>query len=192
MHNKPHSEESKMKISEAHKGIKNESRRRETVVKDGVTLYRCGTCKKFKPYEDFYKNKRTILGITSECKKCHCEESMKTRNVDLKRESNQRYMEHARKEDPKKFRERDRERKREKDEKYYARKALNNAVKRGDIVKPNCCESCGKNTRVTAHHEDYTKPLDVKWLCYKCHGKIHRNNYYVSFERCERPEWWEE
>ena len=53
MHNTPHSEESKKKMSESHKGIVNNSRRRKTIVKDGITLYQCGACKEFKPYEDF-------------------------------------------------------------------------------------------------------------------------------------------
>lgn len=53
MHNTPHSEESKKKTSESHKGIVNNSRRRKTIVKDGITLYQCGTCKEFKPYKDY-------------------------------------------------------------------------------------------------------------------------------------------
>ena len=63
MHDMPHSEESKKKMSDSHKGIVNNARRRKTIVKDGITLYQCGICKEFKPYEEFYKNKRTILGL---------------------------------------------------------------------------------------------------------------------------------
>lgn len=176
MHNMPHSEESKIKMSKSHKGIENHSRRRATIEKDGITLYQCGVCKEFKPYEDFYKNKRTILGITPECKKCHSAECIKTRNKDISRINNQKYMERAREKTPEKFKERERLRKRPKDEKYYTRRALNNAVKRGDIVKPEYCEECGRKVRLTAHHDDYSKPLDVKWLCYKCHGKHHRKD----------------
>ena len=50
MHDMPHSEESKKKMSDSHKGIVNNARRRKTIVKDGITLYQCGICKEFKPY----------------------------------------------------------------------------------------------------------------------------------------------
>ncbi len=39
MHDMPHSEESKKKMSDSHKGIVNNARRRKTIVKDGITLY---------------------------------------------------------------------------------------------------------------------------------------------------------
>lgn len=35
------------------------------------------------------------------------------------------------------------------------------------------CVVCGE-IKSQAHHEDYSKPLDVVWLCSRCHGKIHR------------------
>lgn len=69
MHNKPHTEESKLKMKNARTGIPNYWRRRETIIENGVTLYKCGTCGEFKEYNDFYKDKRTIFGIKSECKK---------------------------------------------------------------------------------------------------------------------------
>ena len=68
MHNKPHTEEAKQKMSKSHKGIPNKHKRRKTIEKNGIVFYQCGVCKEFKPYEDFYKDKRTILGIKAECK----------------------------------------------------------------------------------------------------------------------------
>jgi ribosomal protein S27AE len=35
------------------------------------------------------------------------------------------------------------------------------------------CSKCG--AKAQAHHDDYKKPLDVRWLCPKHHGEHHRN-----------------
>ena len=55
------------------------------------------------------------------------------------------------------------------------------AIYRGKLI-PAPCESCGFSGRakdgrnlVHAHHEDYSKPLEVKWLCKSCHDKHHEN-----------------
>ena len=54
-----------------------------------------------------------------------------------------------------------------------ARATLENAVRTGKIEK-NVCEVCGdKNT--VAHHDDYSQPLKVRWLCHKHHREIHGN-----------------
>ena len=34
------------------------------------------------------------------------------------------------------------------------------------------CEGCGAK-KVHAHHPDYDKPVDVKWLCASCHHQEH-------------------
>jgi hypothetical protein len=52
-----------------------------------------------------------------------------------------------------------------------ARSLLNQAVLRGKLTR-GPCEVCG-STRVHGHHDDYAKPLDVRWLCAKHHKALH-------------------
>jgi len=61
-----------------------------------------------------------------------------------------------------------------KDEKSKARKILNDAVKKGLLVKPELCEKCHQGERVTGHHKNYAEPLAVEWLCYQCHAELRR------------------
>lgn len=57
-------------------------------------------------------------------------------------------------------------------EKYHARNLVHSAIKRGVIIRPNACSICGIECKPHAHHEDYSKPLDVVWVCVRCHRKI--------------------
>ena len=56
-------------------------------------------------------------------------------------------------------------------EKQNARMKLNYALKNGKISKTKC--SCGEK-KVEAHHSDYTKPLQVIWVCRSCHSNLHK------------------
>ncbi len=52
-----------------------------------------------------------------------------------------------------------------------AQNALNNAVRDGRVEKMPCVV-CGKKAH--AHHEDYSLPLDVIWLCPRHHKARHK------------------
>lgn len=82
----PHSEETKERIRRAKTGVTNPGRRRPFIIKDGKTLWKCCVCGEFFEESDFYKNKRTILGIKTECKRCHCKTSLKSSNPEVRRE----------------------------------------------------------------------------------------------------------
>lgn len=45
------------------------------------------------------------------------------------------------------------------------------ALKKGTLVRPGRCENCGKECKPHAHHDDYAKPLEVRWLCPPCHRR---------------------
>ncbi len=64
---------------------------------------------------------------------------------------------------------------------YRARDAINKAVRRGKLQKPVACSRCHRSgITIHAHHEDYSRPLDVVWVCQRCHLAIHgRNAYHV-------------
>lgn len=45
------------------------------------------------------------------------------------------------------------------------------------LVRPSVCSACGaKRQSIHAHHDDYRRPLDVRWLCRWCHIEWHRTN----------------
>lgn len=178
MHNKPHTELSRKKMSAARKGKPLAAKRRASKIVGGITLWQCGKCKNFLPYDGFYKNKRTLLGIKSECRECHTKISMLSRNKENHADINRGYARRAREKDVEKFRQREKaaSRARPKTEKTIARAKLNAAVRDGRIARPAECQQCKKKARVTGHHHDYSRPLDVEWLCYECHGLKHRKD----------------
>jgi ribosomal protein L44E len=55
--------------------------------------------------------------------------------------------------------------------KNLARRAVRSAIERGVISRQPCY--CG-NPKAQAHHEDYSKQLQVMWLCVKCHREHHK------------------
>lgn len=55
--------------------------------------------------------------------------------------------------------------------KANARSYLHVYIKRGKIIKGPCIVCGDVNTE--AHHQDYSKPLDVTWLCKEHHDVVH-------------------
>ena len=51
--------------------------------------------------------------------------------------------------------------------------AINNAVAAGKIIRPGSCTVCGRKCQPEGHHPDYSKPLEVIWVCRECHLDYH-------------------
>jgi predicted DNA-binding protein YlxM (UPF0122 family) len=74
-----------------------------------------------------------------------------------------------------------------------AQNVLEKAVARGAVVPAEACENCGSTPEpfvdgrraIQAHHDDYNKPLDVRWLCQRCHHEWHQEHRAVP--RLEVP-----
>jgi hypothetical protein len=133
----------------------------------------CRDCGVEKEIDSFYKHKKMKDGHLNKCKEC-----VKKRihnywtdgrgvAVDKKRQQKEKRKEWCR---------------------VYSKKmrvkfALKRKVlsvwwewfKKNKGVRTNC-EVCGSNKNIEAHHSDYNKPYDVKWLCCYHHKEWHKNN----------------
>ena len=146
----------------------------------------CVCCQTEKDENEFYK------GNKSHCKVCIKERARLNRKSKLeyyreydrnrpnKRERAKKvseYKNRLRKENPEKFdsvfhKARKNYRKNHHD-KCLAHSKLQYALDTGKVIRPNKCSMCGIECIPQGHHNDYTKPLDVIWLCAKCHSRIH-------------------
>lgn len=61
--------------------------------------------------------------------------------------------------------------------KQKARAAVKNAIRDGRLIKPSHCENCCFDYELQAHHEDYAKPFEIKWLCVYCHNNVHKESF---------------
>lgn len=52
-------------------------------------------------------------------------------------------------------------------------RSMANVYQRRGLLKLKPCEECGATDGVQKHHDDYTKPLEVRFLCKSCHLKEH-------------------
>ena len=134
----------------------------------------CADCGEHKPLTEYYRSRPT--NTRKRCKPCHKALAKRTRDANLEvfrareRASDRR--------NPKTINRalsiiRTRKWVANNPVKHAAHKAVLRAVRNGTLVKQPCA-TCGTAHRVHGHHEDYTKQLDVIWLCPQCHSDVHR------------------
>ena len=130
-------------------------------------MKRCRVCKVEKELGEFNKQKRNKDGLRYDCKLC--EKQYKKQYYLLNREQRKQYNQRNRE----KINHYQNQRYHRNPEKDKARQKLNSAVRRGKIHKPLYCSSCEGDKHLEAHHTDYSKPLEVLWLCRSCHRELH-------------------
>ena len=131
---------------------------------------KCFKCKIVKPLDEFYKHKMMADGHVNKCKECNKKDVAKHRleNIERIREydrkrSNLKHRVDLRKKITKRWEDQFPNRKK-------AQNKLHNAVRDGKIKKQPCWV-CGETAE--AHHPDYSRPLDVVWLCTAHHRQTH-------------------
>lgn len=109
-------------------------------------------------------------GYLNKCKSCCKSDSTKNRNDNI-----ERVRAYDRKRGARQSMEYQREFRAKNLNKYKAHNMVNNAI-RDERLFSEGCESCGVDGKTHAHHDDYLKPLNVRWLCPACHSQWHRDN----------------
>ncbi len=133
---------------------------------------KCFKCDQVKPLEEFYKHSKMADGHLNKCKECAKSDVRKHRfeNDSVRAYDRARYhndpdrMMHIFENSIKWFN--------NNPEAKKAHDALNNAVRDKRIIKQPC-SVCGSTYRIHGHHAEYSKPLEVKWLCAKHHQRLH-------------------
>jgi hypothetical protein len=153
---------------------------------DGGVMKRCFKCGEEKEITEFYRHPQMGDGHLGKCKNCTKRDVQQ--NYDVKFEY---YREYERKrfkleERKQKLIEYQRDRREINPHKYKARYTVSNAIRDGRMERQPC-EICGAPDAQT-HHDDYSKPLDVRWLCFVHHRELHgQKNVARGREKQEVP-----
>lgn len=165
--------------------------------KAAITLRRdgneatCTLCGETRPMDSFHRDASKSSGFKRYCKACakarHAPVQQATRRSDKGRERRREWARTRTLSGAAIERERRKSRRRHHryPEKALAHRLVREAIVRGDIVKPTTCTRCNAVPRprrdgastLQAHHSDYSKPLDVSWLCVGCHTKEHLHEH---------------
>lgn len=130
----------------------------------------CVRCGEVKSLALFHRNKSKRGGLETQCKVCaaargrvYCaanRDTMRTKARLRYAENRERYLAYQR------------EYYRLHRDRCLARKQAHRARLAG-VLMSEPCEECGGTENIVGHHDDYSKPLDVRWFCRVCHQRLH-------------------
>ena len=156
-----------------------------------MEVKQCRKCNKVASLDGFYKHPEMADGRLNVCIECikSYEKSYREKNIDRikeydrnrpnQKERNKKnrvrnLYSNLSEEERKKDTDRKSEWRRKNKAKASAHAKVSRALLSGNLVRPVRCSDCGNETDIQAHHEDYSKPIEVEWLCQPCHKKRHR------------------
>lgn len=141
----------------------------------------CIKCGDPKPRSEFYRHPKMADGLLGKCKACSLAYAKARRQADPVRVRAINRVSYAGRErtgSPKKQTEASRRARAawiaRNPEKRAAHGAVSAALESGRLTKPGNCETCGEAKALHGHHDDYSQPLVVRWLCAACHSDWHR------------------
>jgi hypothetical protein len=138
----------------------------------------CMKCGETKPLAEFYPHKAMADGHLNKCKACAKADVAAHRSANLEKvraydrsRSNLPHRVALRKEVTTRWRE-------EHPDRWAAQVAVGNAIAQGKLHKEPClvCD----NPEVEGHHYDYSKPLEVMWLCVEHHRQLHAAKHFAE------------
>lgn len=135
-------------------------------------MKKCFKCGELKEITEFYSHPKMADGHVGKCKECNKKDVSKNYHKNITYYID--YEKARQKTEVRKSKKTiyQRESRRREREKFIANSRTSYAVKTGKLIKRHC-EICGSFFKINAHHEDYSKPLNVKWLCWDHHMEIH-------------------
>ena len=147
----------------------------------------CRKCGELKPLSDYYRHSAMGDGYLNFCKECVKERvtNHRKRNVErIRKYDRERGMLPNRVQQRRLYLQTEHGRAVARNIKYAWNKrnpekrtayiTTGNAIRDGKLIRQSC-ETCG-GTKVHAHHDDYSKPLEVRWLCPRHHNAHHRRH----------------
>lgn len=142
-----------------------------------MNLRQCSACRRWLSSDSFSFDRRVRSGLQKRCRECttiYLREYRKREASALAAKDRERSQRPERKEQAARA---DKKRRLQSPEKIAARKAVFRAIHSGKLQKERCAFCGSVNTQ--AHHPDYAKPLQVVWVCSKCH----REQFHPRKER---------
>jgi len=149
----------------------------------------CRDCQIEKSFDEFYKHPKMFDGHLNKCIACVKSRVTKHRqaNIDAIREYDKKRSKNPHRVQAKKDYAQTEQGKLAKKKatqtykakhpmRYAAHIIVNNAIRDKKLIAEKNCSVCSSTINIEGHHDDYTKPMDVRWLCEKCHKEWYKNN----------------